>query len=253
MRTLRQALQQPAPAVAVSLPAPRPGDLDDWLALAEGLAPRADAVHIAMPPGTGARVAPLALSALLLRRGIDPAPVLDAGGRNRIALHSDLLGLRALGVTALVIDAASGPACDGSVDVDEAIATARELAEEDWNGERHEFLVGAMAEPSGGREIAARNLQAGARFLLTRPATGPDALRDFVAGLVEDRSTWRCSVLVTLAAPRGAARRESIDSLAGQLAAASGFPGVSGFNLAGLPDAQALGEILDAAGLPARP
>ncbi len=253
MQTLHRALQRPAPAVMVSLPAPLPDGLDDWLALAEGFAPRADAVHVAIPPEAGPRVAPLALSALLLRRGIDPVPVLDSSGRNRIALHSDLLGLRALGVTALLIDAASASACDGSIELAEAISTARELADENWNGERHEFLVGAMAEPSGGRESAARNVQAGARFLLTRPAAGANALRDFVGGLVEDRLTWRCSVLVTLAAPRGATRRETVDALAERLAAASELPGVSGFNLAGLPDAKALGEVLDAAGLPARP
>jgi 5,10-methylenetetrahydrofolate reductase len=244
--TFRQALRGARPALLVTPPAPRPDALDDWLRAADGLAERADALHLPAPGADG--IAPLALSALLLRHGIDPVPELSGHDRNRIALHSDLLGLRALGVTSLLAGGGGPRVVD--VGAEELIATAAGTGEADADGTPFEFIVGAGLDLPLRAADLARRAQAGVRFLLTAPDAAVDDLRTAMNELVAARLTWRCAVIVTAAAPPGAARDQRIAFCADRLAAAAAMPGVSGFNLAGIDRADELDGILARAGLP---
>jgi len=245
LRTFRAARQGAATVVLATLPAPQPGELEAWLDHAAAIAAGVDALYLPAPATAARRIDPLALCALLLRRGIDPLPQLAGDDRNRIALHSDLLGLRALGVSGIVVGGAPGADPDergrtaAGLDAAELAATACALADEDWRGARHEFLVGAALDidrPASG--AAAEAVAAGARFLLTGPVTDTDRLGPFLRELVADRLTWRCAVIVTLAPPAAAN--------AGLVAEIARLPGVSGVNLAGIGDAPALRRVLAA-------
>ena len=76
---------------------------DEVLSHARQLADSVDGIQIAESPNAWAQVSPVALAGLLIRSGIDAVPRLTCRDRNRIALQSDLLGLRAIGVTSVVL------------------------------------------------------------------------------------------------------------------------------------------------------
>lgn len=61
------------------------------------------AVNVTDNQGANMRLSPLALSALLLREGIEPILQLTCRDRNRMALQSDLLGAAALGIENLLL------------------------------------------------------------------------------------------------------------------------------------------------------
>jgi len=197
--------------------------VSDALADAAVLAPHVDAVQIAENPRTGAGVAPLALASLLIRDGIDPLPHMSCRDRNRIALQSDLLGLRALGVGSLLLVDGDPPAEAGrtaakevfDITCQELVATARDLNEEAWPDAGHEFIIGTRAEsnahdPGSTAGALKAHAAAGARFLQTRPCFDLDWLRRFVETLVQSRLTWNCAIIVTLAVLPSAARARQL-------------------------------------------
>ena len=54
------------------------------------------------------------VTAILIKNGIDAIPELTCQDRNRIALSSDLLGLRALGVTSQLLNKANSAVRPGT-------------------------------------------------------------------------------------------------------------------------------------------
>lgn len=248
MRTLRQALQGDRPCVSVELPFFGDGHDKELFDLAEALAPAVDAIQIADDPLAENIPSPLALAVLLQRRGLDPVPHLTCRDRNRIALHSDLLGLRALGVSSLVLDSGRGeipPGADARPVFDmsqrEFIAAATALNDEDWGESGHEFLVGISDTPRDpASEWSPAPLlelaRAGARFLLLHPTEDQHLLGDYVQALVEARVTWHYSLVVTASLEQG------LEACQEQVSRALQLPGVSGVNLRA---SQSAGDVLE--------
>ena len=193
---------------------------------------------VSNPPGY-AQTSQTALAALLLREGIDVTPTLNCRDRNRIALQSELLGLRAIGVTSLVLNQGGAmprsPDSPGTavfdVNCSELISMAHEPDEST-------FLLGTGASvPDDGSDWNAAPLlersSAGARFLRLQPCSDIDLLRQHMARLVEDKVTWHYSVMVSLA-PLPA-------NVCGPLISdVQSIPGVSGVNLVCRNDPAAL-------------
>jgi 5,10-methylenetetrahydrofolate reductase len=179
---------------------------------ASQLAGYVDAIQVADNPYSWAQIAPLALSGLLIREGIDPMPRLACRDRNRIALQSDLLGLRAMGVSSLVLvkgsplpegnDLKAKPVFD--LGCPELVALAQAMNEEGRHDAGHEFVIGTGAavfgpEPGWNADYLLARAAAGARFLQTQPCFNLVLLRRYLQGLVEAKVTWKYSVIVTLA------------------------------------------------------
>ena len=174
--------------------------------------------------------------------------------------RSELLGLRAVGVSSLIINRglsfpeASDPAAKPVHDLRcrELIATAHEINEEDWPGEPHEFIIGTeceLTEPekAWNDESLLARAAAGARFLQLRPCSDLALLQAYMQRLVESRVTWKCSVVVCLAPPGPG--REDIARCAGMMRAVADIPGMSGSNLPLCPDIEAVVSAIVSSGV----
>ncbi len=212
LKTFREKLQGTGFPITAELSLHRDTTVDEALRQAELLSGSADAIQVTESPGDRAQVAPLALAALLIRQGIDPVPRLSCRDRNRIALQSDLLGLRALGVSTLVLINGSALPEENALNAKpvfevtcpELVAMAQSMNEEDWSETAHEFIIGTGAtvfapEQGWTADSLRARASAGARFLQTQPCFNLKLLRGYMQGLVAARLTWKYSVVVTLA------------------------------------------------------
>ncbi|NNK37037.1 MAG: hypothetical protein HKP03_01040 [Xanthomonadales bacterium] len=287
MSRFQQAIRSGRLALSAEL-LPDPGqEPARELERARRLADRFDAVIVNPAAGEPATPPPAAMAALLLREGIDPVCVLNCRDRNRIALYSELLGLRAAGVRSVVLERGEDtglpkhakPVYD--VDVRELSAIAQEL-NEDEAAPGQEFLVGArlpLIDPAAdwNDQPLAALASAGTEVLLTRPCLDGKRTRDMMARFVAERLTWRFSVVVTLAVPVSSEEaRRLADSVPGSRVPASLFeeldtaadprtegiglgarliretaelPGVSGINLLCLDEVEPLLSAVAGAGI----
>jgi methylenetetrahydrofolate reductase (NADPH) len=212
MKTFRKALQGAGFPITAELSLRKETTVDEALEQAAMLAGSVDAIQVAENPHSWAQVAPHALASLLIRQGIDPVPRLICRDRNRIALQSDLLGLRALGVSSLILnkgsqlppgnDLKAKPVFDLSCR--ELVAMAHAMNEEEWSDGDHEFVIGTSAtafapDPGWNAELLIARSTAGARFLQTQPCFNLKLLRRYMQGMVKAKLTWSYSVIVTLA------------------------------------------------------
>jgi methylenetetrahydrofolate reductase (NADPH) len=212
LKTFRQALQSAEFAVTAELSAQRETSIDGMLSQAADLAEFVDAVQVREDSHSKVLVSPLAVSSLLLGNGIDSIPSLSCRDRNRIALQSDLLGLRAMGVTSLIlnrgkrfpkeIEHEAKPVLD--INCRELVAMAHAMNEEEREGAAHEFVIGTGARaqspgPGWSPEPLLDRASAGARFLQTQPCFDIELLERYMQRLVEARVTWHYSVIITLA------------------------------------------------------
>ena len=94
MKTFRQAMQGKAFTVTADLTLQSHSDADDVARQVDLLGPWVDAIQVTDNPWSGVQMSALAAASLVLRQGVDPIAVLTCRDRNRIALYSDLLGLR---------------------------------------------------------------------------------------------------------------------------------------------------------------
>lgn len=212
MKTLRKALQGTSPFCTATLFSQNRATIGEFLGQTDELAQAVEAVQIPAQPSRLQPVSPLALAALLLRENVDPVPHLDGRDRNRIALQSDLLGMRALGVSSLLVakpasepdtaKAAAKPVFD--VSASELVTMAESINGEAWREAGHEFLIGtdgAVRSDETEADLATKLKLAsdGARFLQLAPCFDLPSLRDYMATQVEAKVTWQYSVIVTLA------------------------------------------------------
>ena len=107
MKTFRQVLQGSGFTFTAELSLHRETTIDDALRQAAAVTGCVDAIQLEENPPNRIQVSPLALAGRLARNGIDAVPRLICRDRNRIALQSELLGLRALGVSSLILDQGS--------------------------------------------------------------------------------------------------------------------------------------------------
>lgn len=217
MKCFREAAPSQRFTITADLTLNSSSGADDVARQADLLGPYVDAMQVTDNPWAWAQMSALSAAALVRRHGIDPVAILTCRDRNRFALHADLLGLRALGVTSVLLmrghnfpkDHAvpATPVFDMSGHELLALAAglnAAESAKRDETGEAaKEFFIGIGAKAfRPAREWVAESLtaraSAGARFVQTQLCFNMDVLRRYMQHMVETRLTWKYSVIISL-------------------------------------------------------
>lgn len=179
---------------------------------AEMLSPVVDAVQVTDNPGSRVHMSHLVAAGILLNHGIDPVLHMSCRDRNRIALHSDLLGAAELGITSLLLMRGQKFPVDyptkakavfdwgGNRLIEDACALQSDTA----IGNPPTFFIGSIAtafNPTRGwkpEKMAAR-ADAGIKFIQTQLCFDTDMIRSYIAGLVAARLLERISVIVGIA------------------------------------------------------
>ena len=206
MSSLQEALAAKKFVCTVELNPPKGASLDKFLALAQGLAGKADALVLADNPGATARMDPL-LAAAKLSNGSGGEVVLTLTCRdgNRLSLTARMLAAAAAGVKNLLlvsgdhVSLGDHPQAKAVYDLDsvQALLLAGQLAQgHDLAGGELEdapsFFAGAavclQAEPRAAQLMKlGKKVAAGAGFVITMPVDGADQFKAFVeqAGSLE--------------------------------------------------------------------
>ncbi len=198
MSRLQQQLAAGEFVVTAEVAPPKGADPGEALARAAAMPSAVAAVNVTDNQGANMRMTPLALAALLVRRGIEPILQLTCRDRNRMALQSDLLGAAALGVENLLLlsgdHARFGdhPAAKSVFDLDsvqllQAVAGLQEghdLAGRPLTS-LPVFFGGAAASPEAEPfelmfQKISKKVQAGARFFQTQAVFDPEKLARFM-------------------------------------------------------------------------
>lgn len=211
MKTFQEAAQGERLAITADLTLQSSSGADDVARQAQLLGPWVDGLQVTDNPWAWVQMSALAAATLVQREGLDPIAILTCRDRNRIALHSDLLGLRALGVQNVLlmrghkIPANHSVSAKAVFDVSgrELVAMAAELGQAEEVSPKQEFFIGVGARafrPSVGWEAESleQRSRAGAQFLQTQLCFNLDILRQYMKCLVETRMTWKYSVMVSL-------------------------------------------------------
>jgi methylenetetrahydrofolate reductase (NADPH) len=212
LKTFAQALTSHSFTLTAEMPFSGNTPAGEILQQAAQLAPFVDGVQVTENPQNRVQISPLAVAALLLREGIDPVIRMNCRDRNRLALHSDLVGLKALGVSSLILNRGNLMENPGTltgkpvfdINCRELIAMAAGLGEEPPGEPAKQFMIGTSTTVFAPKQDWKANLlktrtAAGARFLQTQPCFGIPILRRYMKRLVDLRMTWNYAVVVTLA------------------------------------------------------
>ena len=227
MKTLREALRSEELTLTAELtldPRTGPGAI---VAQAKILAEHADAVQIPDHRHALPHLSNVAAAALLLENGIDPIVQMNCRDRNRVALQSDIVGVRALGASNLLLLRGKNfpeghrPKSTGVFDVGaiELLAMAAMIRDGDaFPGTAPAGAPGlylgtvATAFPpseSWEPEKLTSKADAGAQFIQLQPCLDMDLLHAYVARIVDAKLTWRFQLLAGLVVlPSAEAARE---------------------------------------------
>lgn len=169
----------------------------------------ADAVQVTDNPGGRVHMSPLVVAGTLLDHGIDPVLHMTCRDRNRIALHSDLLGAAALGVTSLLLmrgqkfpdDFPSKAKAVFDWGARRLIADARAMRTDPDNPQAPDFFIGSVAtafKPTRGwkPETMSAKADAGIKFIQTQLCFDVDLIRRYMAGLVSAKLIERVNVII---------------------------------------------------------
>jgi 5,10-methylenetetrahydrofolate reductase len=216
LKTLREALRSEELTLTAELAlGPRDGP-ESVIKQAKTLAAKTDAVQIPDHRHFRPHMSAISVAALLLREGIDPVMHMNCRDRNRVALQSDIVGARALGVNNLLILRGAAypdghrPATSSVFDVSaiDLISVAATIREGDaFPGTAPEgspdLFIGTIAtafsptqnwEP----EKLKSKADAGAQFIQLQLCNDIGLLREYAERLVEAKLTWRLQFLVGL-------------------------------------------------------
>lgn len=148
-------------------------------------------------------------ASLLQPAGIDPVVQLSCRNRNRIALVSELLGLRALGISSVMLiegnkvprEFLPRPKSVMDMHVKELIATARMINDdENIAGSFHILAAGTVHDPQPGwrsEELQAK-AAAGAQTIVTQLCFDSELLKRYMKNLVEQQFLHHANVMVSL-------------------------------------------------------
>jgi methylenetetrahydrofolate reductase (NADPH) len=213
VKTFKQALREDRLAITADLTLKGNSGADDVARQCELLGEYVDGLQVTDNPYAWVQMSALAAASLVKQQGVDPIPVLTCRDRNRIALQSDLLGLRAIGVGSVLLTRGhrippGHPVIANTVfdtKGKELVAMAARIGDTDPPTPGKEFLIGVGARafrPQEGWDPGWLNKRsaAGAGFLQTQLCLNLDLLREYMAALVDARLTWKYSVVVTVAA-----------------------------------------------------
>ena len=225
---------------------------------------------------------------LLLAKDVDPIVQLSCRNRNRIALLGELLGLRAMGVSSVMLiqgnkvpkEYLPRPKSVMDMHAKELIATASMINDDEKiAGSFHILASGTVHDPQPGwrsEELHAKTA-AGAQTILTQLCFDVELLKRYMQNLAEQRFLHQANVIVSLGTltdagtakmMRDTRRRalipaETVDRLsqardpqaegvaicAELMQQYAEIPGVSGVNLVTAGEIELIGASIDASGL----
>ncbi|MDH3532097.1 MAG: methylenetetrahydrofolate reductase, partial [Gammaproteobacteria bacterium] len=191
--------------------------------------PAVDAVQLT--DSTETHMSGIAAAALLLQEGIDPIVHMNCRDRNRIALHKDLFGAAALGVTSVLV--MRGKTITNSKELGvrnvfdmpalEFMAYIQHLRQEENTPLNTDFLVGANAELFAPDvdwlpKNLMRKCDSGASFVQLQICFDLDVARNYMARIVASKLTHRANFIMALSPlPSAAAARWVRDNVKGAL------------------------------------
>ena len=211
MRKFREAVQSDTFSISAELTLKRETTSADIFQQIDVLGDIVDGIQITDSPWSWVQMSPVAASSLLLQRGVDPIPIMTCRDRNRIALQSDLIGLRAMGVTSLLLTRGHRVPKEHHIVATtvfdttgrELIGMANSLNEEESTGPGEQFYIGTGARAYRPRkdwraESLNARASAGARFLQTQLYFNTDIIRAYIKALVQAKLTWKYAVMISL-------------------------------------------------------
>jgi methylenetetrahydrofolate reductase (NADPH) len=227
LKTLREALRSEELTLTAELTLdPRTGP-EAVVEQAKVLAEKTDAVQIPDHRHARPHLSNVAVAALLLQNGIDPIVQMNCRDRNRVALQSDIVGVRALGASNLLLlrgpnfPEGHRPKSTGVFDVGaiELLATAAMIRDGDaFPGTAPagapDLYLGTVAtafppSESWEPEKLTSKADSGAQFIQLQPCLDMDLLQAYVARIVDAKLTWRFQLLAGLVVlPSAEAGRE---------------------------------------------
>ena len=246
-------------------------------------------VQVGCGEGVDVEIAALAAARIARESGVDAIVHLSSRDRNRIALQNDILGAVVLGVTAMIprrgekLPSTLRGRVKGVFDtkIVQLLTIARRVGENSGFVEGG-LLLGCLVtafrpQNDWNAERVMEKLDAGAKFIQTRPCAEIDVIRDYVSKLVDLRLTHRATViagvplLVSAAAARTIGekypgttvpvaiterlaeasdpRAEGVHLLASMLSELGSMPGLSGVAILNVEDAAAVAEAIRLSGL----
>jgi 5,10-methylenetetrahydrofolate reductase len=213
VKKFQQALQGERIAITTDLTLTSSSGPDDIARQVKLLEPWVDGLQVSDNPFAWTQMSALSAALLLQQQGMDPIPILNCRDRNRIALISDLLGLRALGVNNVLLTRGhkfpdahpikAAPVFDTSGR--ELVSLAANLGEGEPQPPGQDFFIGVGARAfrpprNWNAESLNERSGSGAQFLQTQLCFNTDILREYMQRLVDRRITWKYSVIISLAA-----------------------------------------------------
>jgi methylenetetrahydrofolate reductase (NADPH) len=259
LQTFSEAVRGDCLAISAELTLERQSTADDVKRQAEMLGRYADGIQVTDNPYAWVQMSALSAAGILVRQGIDAVPVLSCRDRNRLALKSDLLGLKALGVTSLMVMRGHRVPENHAVPASTVFdLTGRELvalAASDGG-----FFIGTGARafrpgPQWRAESLMARAVAGACFLQTQLCFNMEILRRYMGRFVNAGLTKHYSVMVSLSPviqrleDARNPEQEGISICADLMQQISEIPGVSGINLMTTGDSAAIPAAIRLSGL----
>ena len=217
MKTLREALRSEELTLTAELTlGPRDGP-EAVVRQAQTLAKLTDAIQVPDHRHARPHLSNIAVAALLLQAGIDPVVHMNCRDRNRLAMQSDVIGARALGVSNLLLlrgsnfPAGHRPVSTGVFDMGaiDFLATAAAIREGDvFPGTAPEgapdLYLGTIAtafppSESWEPEKLTSKADAGAQFIQLQVCMDLELLTAYFERIVSAKLTWRFQLLACLA------------------------------------------------------
>ncbi len=212
MKRFREVVQSGQFSISTELTLKKESTVGDINRQVDALGGMVDGIQVADNPWSWTQMSAISAASLLLRSGVDPITTLSCRDKNRIALHSELVGLRAMGVTSLLLMRGRGIPNDHPLQAEAVFDTSgQELVEmaNDLNADpgidRDEmFFIGTTArvfrpgENWKSKMLKVRS-KSGAQFLQTQLCFNPNIIRRYIEALVREKLTWKYSVIVSLA------------------------------------------------------
>jgi methylenetetrahydrofolate reductase (NADPH) len=282
LSAFREAVQGDSFSISAELTVRRDSTASDIRHQADLLGGHVDALQVTDNPYAWVQMSALSAASILANHGVETVPILSCRDRNRGALHSDLLGLQAAGVSSLMLMRGHRVPKNHSVPASTVFdLTGRELISLAASLE-HGFFIGTGARvfrpgPQWQAESLTERASAGAQFAQTHLCFNLDILRRYMKRFVAAKLHEKFSLVVCLSPlpstktarwvkeNMGDSRipasvlerldnaadpqREGINLCADLMQEMSGIPGISGVNLMTMGDPEAILAAIKASGL----
>jgi len=212
LKLFRDVVQSGKFSISTELTLKKESTVGDINRQAEALGEMVDGIQVVDNPWSWTHMSAVSAASLLLRSGVDPITTLTCRDRNRIALQSELVGLRAMGVTSVLLKRGQHIPKNHPLQASnvfdttglELLKMTNELNEDRSINQGETFFIGTTARAfrpgekwkSNALKIRAR---AGARFLQTQLCFNTNIIRRYLEALIREKLTWKYSVIISLA------------------------------------------------------